>query len=230
MESRSVTRTRGECPGAGSNGSGRPNGLEALEQLIQTGIGAQSLEIPNRQRGPTARSPLTVAEGDDAVTRERLSEMLGRPEHRAAQGMVAEHGLVDQVLGDGRGLVVVAGDLLDDDAALLVQLDRVERRAADEVRQQIGRLDALGRARGDVEGDHVMARVGVEDGAVALGRLVDVAVGLVLLAALEHEVLEEVRHAVLLGPLGAGAGIESDHQRDRARAVHGDPVQRQAVA
>ena len=75
-----------------------------------------------------------------------------------------------------------------------------------------------------------MARVGVEHGAVALGRLVDVAVGLVLLAALEHQVLEEVRHPVLLGPLGAGSGVERDHQRDRARAVHGDPVQRQAVA
>ena len=32
------------------------------------------------------------------------------------------------------------------------------------------------------------------------------------------------------GPLGAGAGVERDHQRDGSGALHRDPVQRQAVA
>ena len=50
-----------------------------------------------------------------------------------------------------------------------------------------------------------MAGVGVEHAAQPLGGLVDVLVGGVLLAALEHQVLEEVGHAVLLGALVAGA-------------------------
>jgi hypothetical protein len=50
-----------------------------------------------------------------------------------------------------------------------------------------------------VEGDEVVAREGVERAAHALGRLVDLLVVVELLAALEDEVLEEVRHAVLLG-------------------------------
>ncbi len=80
-----------------------------------------------------------------------------------------------------------------------------------------------------MERDQVVARVGVEHGADPLGGLVDVAVGRVLLAALEHEVLEEVGHPVLLGALGAGAGVERDQERHRARALDRDPVQRQAV-
>ena len=62
-----------------------------------------------------------------------------------------------------------------------------------------------------------------------LGGLVDVAVGRVLLAALEHEMLEEMGHPVLLGALGARARVERDQERDRARALDRDPVQRQAV-
>ena len=84
-------------------------------------------------------------------------------------------------------------------------------------------------AHRDVEGDEVVRRVGVQRAAEPLGRLVDVAVVRVLLAALEDEVLEEVRHPVLLGALRAGAGVERDEDRDGARAVEADAVQRQAV-
>ena len=182
----------------------RGDRLEALEQLVEAGVGAQRLEVADGQRGPARGRPLPVAESDDAVTREGLGEVLGRPEDGATERMVAEHGLVDQVLGDRRGLVVVARDLLHDDAALLVELNRVERRAPDEVGQQVRGLDALGRPGGDVERDEVVAGVGVEHGAVAFGGLVDVPVGLVLLTALEDEVLEEVGHAVLLGAARCG--------------------------
>ena len=140
-------------------------------------------------------------------------------EHRAAERVVAERRLVDQVLGHHRRLVVGAGDLLDDDAALAVELVGVDPRPADEVGQQVGRLERALGARGDVERDQVVARVGVQHRADPLGGLVDVAVGGVLLAALEHEVLEEVGHPVLLGALGAGAGVERHQDRDRARAL-----------
>ena len=84
-------------------------------------------------------------------------------------------------------------------------------------------------ADGDVEGDEVVARVGVQHAAHALGRLVDLAVVVVDLAALEDEVLEEVGHAVLLRALGARAGVERDEDRRRPRALERDAVDRQAV-
>ena len=143
--------------------------------------------------------------------------------------MLAEHRLVDQMLGHHRRLIVGARDLLHDHAALAVELVGVDSRAADEVGQQIGRLRALRGARGDVEGDQIVARVRVEDGADPLGGLVDVPVRGVLLAALEHEMLQEMGHPVLLRALGARAGIERDQQRQRARALDRDPVQRQPV-
>ena len=74
-----------------------------------------------------------------------------------------------------------------------------------------------------------MRRVGVEHRAHLLGGLVDLAVVVVLLPALEHEVLEEVGHPVLLGALGAGAGLEGDEDGDGARALELDAVEREAV-
>ena len=95
--------------------------------------------------------------------------------------MVAERGAVDQVLGDHRRLVVRAGDLLDHDAALAVELLGVDLRAPDEVGQQVDRLGGDLGAAGDVERDEVVRRVGVEHGAHRLGGLVDLAVVVVLL-------------------------------------------------
>ncbi len=105
----------------------------------------------------------------------------------------------------------------------------VEVRAAGEVRQQVDRVHRGLGADGDVEGDEVVRGVGVQRAAEALGGVVDVAVVRVLLAALEDEVLEEVRHPVLLGALAAGAGVEGDEDRDRARPVEADAVQGKAV-
>ena len=155
--------------------------------------------------------------------------MLGGPEHRAAQRVVAERGLVDQVLGHHRGLVVGAGDFLHHHAALAVELGGVDTRPADEVGEQIGRLQGALRARGDVERHQIVAGVGVQHGSDALRGLVDVAVGRVLLAALEDEVLEEVGHPVLLRALGPRTRVEGDENRHRARAVDRDPVERKSV-
>src|SRR5437763_2349643 len=74
-----------------------------------------------------------------------------------------------------------------------------------------------------------MAGVGIQHRADPLSRLVDVPIGRVVLATLEHEVLEEMSHPVLLGTLCPGARVERHQERDRARARHWDPVDRQAV-
>ena len=69
-------------------------------------------------------------------------------EHRPAERVLAEHRLVDQVLGDRRRLVVGARDLLHHDAALAVELLAVDPGPADEVGQQVGGLQRpLRRAR-----------------------------------------------------------------------------------
>ena len=99
---------------------------------------------------------------------------------------------------------------------------------ADEVGQQVDRVAGHLGAAGDVEGHEVVRRVRVEHRAHALGRLVDLAVVVVLLAALEHQVLEEVGHPVLLRPLGAGAGVERHEDGGRPRALDLDPVDREA--
>ena len=88
--------------------------------------------------------------------------MLGGPEHRPSQRVRSEHGLVNQVLGDHRRLVVRPGDLLHDDTPFAVKFVLIDAWACDEVGQQVGRLKAAGGARGDVEGDEIVARVGVQ--------------------------------------------------------------------
>ena len=185
--------------------------------------------LPTTNAPPRAPRPAALAERDDPVARERVAQVLDRAEHGAAERMLAERGVVDQVLGDGRRLVVRARDLLDHDAALAVQLLGVESRAPDEVRQQVDRLERALGAHGDVEGDEVVARVRVELAADPLGRLVDRSVVGELLAALEDEVLEEVRHPVLLRALGARAGVERDERGDGARAVELQAVDREPV-
>ena len=179
------------------------------------------LDVAGEERAAARARPAALAERDDPVAGER-AEVLGGAEHGAPERVLAERGAVDQVLRDGRGLVVGAVDLLDHDAALAVELLGVEAGAPDEVGQQVDRgRGALG-AHGDVEGDEVVAGVGVQHAAEPLGGLVDVAVVRVLLAALEDEVLEEVRHPVLLGTLVARARVEGDDHRQRARPRQAD--------
>ncbi len=228
LESRCSTSVCGSKPGAASKPpldwieGKRPN-VSASSWLSGTSARLPTRKAPPREpahwRRRNARMPSRV----------NAAQVLLRPEHGPPERVVAERGAVDQVLGHDGRLVVRARDLLDHDAALAVELLLVDLGAADEVRQQVDRVaDDLGAAR-DVERDEVVRRVRVEQRAHALGGLVDLAVVVVLLAALEHEVLEEVGHAVLLGPLGARARLERDEHGHGARAGEVDPVQRQPV-
>ena len=196
-------------------------------------VSASSVSSGRCERLPTRNAPPR----DPAHWRERKATMASRvnvrrcsagPRTGPPERVVAERGAVDQVLGQHRRLVVGAGDLLDDHAALAVELLGVDLRAADEVGQQVDRVAGHLGAAGDVEGHEVVRRVGVQHRAHPLGGLVDLAVVVVLLAALEHQVLEEVGHAVLLRALGAGAGVEGDEHGGRARALDLDPVDREA--
>ncbi len=201
---------------------------EAREALVQLLLGGQMVEVAHEERAPARPRPAALAEGDDRRARE-APQVLLRAQHRAPQRVLAEGGAVDQVLGDRRGLVVGAVDLLDHHPALAVELLGVDLRAAHEVAQQVDRRCGGLRAHRDVEGDEIVAGVGVQHAAEALRGLVDVGVRRVLLPALEHEVLEEVRHPVLLRALGARPRVERHQRGERARARDRHAVHRQAV-
>ena len=91
------------------------------------------------------------------ASRVKVAQVLLGAEHGAPERVVAERGAVDELLGHRRRLVLVALDLLDDDAALAVELAGVDLRAPDEVGEQVDRLHRRLGAHGDVEGDEVVA-------------------------------------------------------------------------
>ena len=186
------------------------------------------VEIAHQERSAAPACPAPFSERDDALPGEAPEVLLGA-EHGAPQRMLAEGRPIDQVLGDHRWLVEGAVDLLNHDAPLPVELLGIDAWPANEVRQQVDRSGGALGAHGDVEGDQVVARVGVQDSTQPLGRLVDVAVVGVLLASLEDQVLEEVSHPVLLGRLVAGAGVERHQHGEGAGAGHLDGVHGQFV-
>ena len=142
-------------------GPGLGQGGEALEELGDRAVAVDVLEVADDERAAARARPAALAERDDRVARERAQVLLG-PEDRAAERVLAERGQVDELLGDGRRLVLVALDLLDHDAALAVELVRVEVRASDEVGEQVDRGERALGAHGDVERDQIVARVGVQ--------------------------------------------------------------------
>ena len=219
------------CGANGGAGSLPPFGRdrrEAAERLGQLVVVGQVLEVADQERAAARAGPLARRKARIA-SRVNVRRWSSGPEHGAPERVVAERRAVDQVLGDDRRLVVRARDLLDHDAALAVELLGVDLRAADEVGQQVDRLAGhLGAAR-DVERDEVVRRVRVQHRAHPLGGLVDLAVVVVLLAALEHQVLEEVGHPVLLRPLGPRAGVEGHEHGGRPRARQLDAVEREPV-
>ncbi len=110
-------------------GVGRGQRGKATEQLLQLASCGQVLEVADEEGAAAGARPATLAEGDDALARE-AAQVLLRAEHGPPERVIAERGSVDQVLGDHRGLVVGAVDLLDHDAALAVELLGVDPRAA----------------------------------------------------------------------------------------------------
>ncbi len=226
LESRASTSVRGANSGAGSlPPSGEIEGKRPNVSARSLSSGTCS-RLPTRKAPPRDPAHCRDAEAHDGLAREGAQVLLGA-EDGTPEGMVAEGRAIDQVLGHHRRLVVGARDLLDDDPALAVELRRVDLRAPDEVGEQVDRLvDHLG-ATGDVEGHEIVRRVRVEDRAHPLGGLVDLAIVVVLLAALEHQVLEEVGHAVLVGALGARTGVERDEDGGRSSARNLDAVDRE---
>ena len=116
----------------GHVGLGLGQRREAREALLQLLLGGQVLEVAGQERPAARARPAALAERDDPLAGEAAQVLLGA-QHGAPERMLAERGPVDQVLGDHRGLVVGAVDLLDHHAPLAVELLGVQARAPDEV-------------------------------------------------------------------------------------------------
>ncbi len=193
------------------------------------GLAVEGGQVADQEGGAGRRGPAARPKCHDARAVEAFLDVLGRAEHRPSQRMLTERGLVDQVFGHHGRLVVGPGDLLHHHAALAVQLVGVDPGPAHEVGQQVGGLQRPFGPGRDVKRDQVVARVGVEHRTDALCGLVDVAVGGEFLPALEHQVLQEMGHPVLLGALGSRARVEGDQDRGGAGPLERDPIHRQAV-
>ena len=146
-------------------------------------------------------------------------QVFDRAENGTPERVIAESCARAHLPCDICGLVEVARDLLADDTALLVEIVFVEPWSSDEVGNQVDGLWCRLRAYRDVKRDHVMGCRCVLVGAQLLRGAVDGAVIVVFLAAPEHHVLEEMCNSVLIGPLGACARVEGDHDGGCARAV-----------
>jgi hypothetical protein len=142
---------------------------------------------------------------------------LRRSEHRATQGVVRPDQLGERVVHRVAGVVVMHGDLLEDHAALVVDLTGREDRRGDHVAD-------------DVDGDR---QIGVEHPRVVAGVLlrgegVELAADLVERGgdrhrvaspgALEQQVLEVVRSTRQRGALVARADTDPQPEGDRAHA------------
>ncbi len=226
--SRSSTSVSGANAGAGRYGSGTGSEGKRANSSCRLLLRRQVLEVACQEGAAARGRPAPLAERNYPFAR-KAAEVLLQPQHCAPQWVLAEGSPIDQILSDHRRLVIRAVDLLDHHAALAVELLSVQARASHEVAQQVDRLWRTLRAHRDVERHHVMTRVRVEHAAEPLGRLVDVLVRRVLLSALEHQVLEEVGHPVLLWALVARARVKRHQHRQRARAWQLDAVNRQPV-
>ena len=153
-------------------------------------------------------------EGEQIVAADRL-DGVGRAQHRPAERLAGQRGLLELVEDHVVGRVERLADLLQDDAALALQLVGIEHRVAQDVGHHLdAERHVLLQDRG-VVGRDLAAGIGVEAAADILDLLGDGA-GRAGPRALERHVLEHVRHAV---QLGRSRGACRRRPRCRARPI-----------
>ena len=171
---------------------------------------------PARRRQHHVRGGVVARqEGEEIVAADRL-DRVGGAQHRPAERLVGQRGLLELVEDQVVGRVERLADLLQDDAALALQLVGIEHRIAQDVGHHLdAERHVLLQDRGVVGGD-LAAGVGVEAAADVLDLLGDGA-GRARPGALERHVLQHVRHAVQLGQFVARAAGDPDAERGRIR-------------
>ncbi len=138
-----------------------------------------------------------------------------RADHGPAELVLAEHAARGQVVHEIGRIVLDHRDLLEHDLALGLERLGLEARARRHVAHDVERQRQVLVQHAHVHDRRFARRVGVELGAQAIGHAGDLDL-VEALAALEQQVLDEVRDAGLRGPLVAGA--DADEHADRHRA------------
>ena len=132
--------------------------------------------------------------------------------------MLAEHAARGEVVHEIGGVVLDHRDLLEHDLALGLERLGLEARARGHVAHHVERQRQVLVEHAHVHDGRLARRERVELGAEAVGDARDLDL-VVALAALEQQVLDEVRDAGLGRPLVARADADEDADRDRAHRL-----------
>src|SRR3954447_12738480 len=162
-----------------------------------------------------------VARGVEGAQRRGrgAADDLRAADDRPAERMVAEDGLAEHVEDLVLRVVLVHGDLLEHDLALLVERPRVEARAPDHVGHDVERLREVDVEHARVDRRRLLARARVQLGAHGVEHLVDLE-GAVACRAPEEHVLDQVRQAGLGRVLGGRARADPEAERHGSHGVH----------
>ena len=161
----------------------------------------------------------------DVAVRERAHGRR-RADHGPAELVLAEHAARREVVHEVGGVVLDHRDLLEHDLALGLERLGLEARARRHVAHDVERERQVLVEHAHVHDRRLARRVRVELGAEAIGDAGDLDL-VEALAALEEQVLDEVRDAGLGRPLVARADADEHADRDRAHRVDllGDDAQ-----
>src|SRR4051812_19203594 len=151
--------------------------------------------------------------------RDRTADDLGAADDRAPERVVAEDGLAEHVEDLVLRVVLVHGDLLEHDLALLLELALVEARAPDHVGHHVEGLGEVDVEHARVHRRRLLAGARVELGAHRVEQLVDLE-RLVARRPAEQHVLDEVRQAGLGPALGGRARADPEAERHGSHGVH----------
>ena len=198
---------RGELPARGAQGGED----EAADLVVVEVAGGGDDELVRAVPVRVVPDHMVAGDGPDR---------LGRAADRPAEGVAVQHDLGELLVGHVHGVVRVHGELLEDHAALGLELVRVDQGGGEHVREDLhGHRQVLVQHAGVVDGGLLgRAGVGLPAHAVEGGR--DVHRG-ARGRALEEQVLEEVRGAVALGRLVTGPDGHPVADGHRALVRHG---------
>ena len=144
---------------------------------------------------------------------------LGAADDGPPERVIAEDGLAQDVEDLVLRVVLVHGDLLEHDLALLLELALVEARAPDHVGHRVERLGQMDVEHAGVQRGRLLAGARVELGAHRVEELVDLQRAVALRAPEEH-VLDEVRQAGVGRVLGGRARADPEAERHGSHGVH----------
>ena len=192
----------------------RPPPEELLDRLEDLHLA----DVPGDRHDQVVRGvpipvvPVEVAQPD-------APDRLGGAENRRPQRMAAPEGSDEHLVDEVVGVVVRFAELLQDDAALDLDVVGLERRREHDIAQQIHRFRETAVERVRVEAGVLLRREGVDVPAQAIDRPRDLD-GRTAAGALEEDMLQEVGDPPLPGGLLARARPDEEAERERPHVLH----------